>query len=1115
MKSKTSLVLLLGTLDVCTPGKVSAAANAPAPNDKDIVELSPFAVTASGNEGYRAVTTLAGTRLKTELRDLGAAISVFTPEFFEDTGATKGTDALSFALNIEVGGVQGNFAGGGVNRSRRDQDSQRSSPQNEQRVRGLSPASLTRNFFLTDIPFDDYNISAVTINRGPNSLLFGIGSPGGVIDASLSRPSLTADAGEVSVRIGERVSNRESFNLNKVIIKDRVGLTLAGLYDEMHYQQKPAFERDKRLYGSVEALVFKNVNSPVLGPTRFRGSYEIGTIVGRPPNVFPPTDSITDWFSPPNPAWQQITGIQFPPWATNGTFVPKFTVNTLPGTDVSRINGSLETPYFINLALYYPGAGAPTLGVPNSPLAGGQGRITYTQNQDRRNRFDLFATNSFAFNLPGFTVPVIMDTNVFDNRHTLMSGTTNRVQRDFDAANVAIEQTLFGGRAGIELAFDVQQYKRKAVLPFSGGGMGLAGMGDIVIDVNQYLANDMPNPNLGRPMMKDTSFGSYSTDRTEREALQATAFYQLDFRQGERMKWLGRHVFTGFYNEQSIDTLGRSYEADWDSETVDLARVFGPGAIAQLAGQRRQIVALAYVGPSLLDPSVRSLRDVRITNSVTAVVPQPGDRHRMFYFDPADRRLKEADFYARYALDSGNHTEQRIDSMAVSWQSSFFAHHLVGLVGWRRDNTETFERVGNDRLPSGEFDPGNLALASRPAFAVEGDTFTWSAVTHVPRKWLERLRFKPDLTLHYNVSENFSPAAGRRDVYGGSLAPPSAKTREYGFTFESPNRKLVLRANWFETSSSLISTEVGGAVGNATSWVGMWMGRWKEAELLGMSINDALALSGPQAVGRFTSYAQIYDAFKGLIPPEIQALRNFRFENNVSRNDPILGQTETTSYVATGMELETVANPTSNWRILLNVGRQQTVRSDTAPALRKLAAIVRENLRTSGLENLRDSPAIGEVETFAVRYARYVLVPLSAELAQDGTVSMEQRKWRVNLVTNYLFTREGWLKGFGVGGALRWQDKVATGYPLLIDAAGVQVPDLSRPFFGPSELNGDAWISYRRKLTQRIGWKVQLNARNAYTQKDYIPMITNPDGSLAVVRNPNPTEFFLTNTFTF
>jgi hypothetical protein len=49
MKPKTSLVLLLGTLDVCTPGKVSAAANVPASNDKDIVELSPFTVTASGN----------------------------------------------------------------------------------------------------------------------------------------------------------------------------------------------------------------------------------------------------------------------------------------------------------------------------------------------------------------------------------------------------------------------------------------------------------------------------------------------------------------------------------------------------------------------------------------------------------------------------------------------------------------------------------------------------------------------------------------------------------------------------------------------------------------------------------------------------------------------------------------------------------------------------------------------------------------------------------------------------------------------------------------------------------------------------------------------------------
>ena len=62
-----------------------------AEEDQDIVELSPFTITASENVGYAATSTLAGTRLKTELRDVGAAISVYTEEFMVDIAARNST----------------------------------------------------------------------------------------------------------------------------------------------------------------------------------------------------------------------------------------------------------------------------------------------------------------------------------------------------------------------------------------------------------------------------------------------------------------------------------------------------------------------------------------------------------------------------------------------------------------------------------------------------------------------------------------------------------------------------------------------------------------------------------------------------------------------------------------------------------------------------------------------------------------------------------------------------------------------------------------------------------------------------------------------------------------
>ena len=85
-----------------------------------------------------------------------------------------------------------------------------------------------------------------------------------------------------------------------------------------------------------------------------------------------------------------------------------------------------------------------------------------------------------------------------------------------------------------------------------------------------------------------------------------------------------------------------------------------------------------------------------------------------------------------------------------------------------------------------------------------------------------------------------------------------------------------------------------------------------------------------------------------------------------------------------------------------------------------------------------------------------------------------------------------------------------------INADGIQVPDLSRPFFGPDELNGDFWVNYSRPiLDDKVNWKIQLNVRNLIGDDDMIPVVTNPNGVVAITRNPNPQEFFLTNTFSF
>jgi hypothetical protein len=133
----------------------------------------------------------------------------------------------------------------------------------------------------------------------------------------------------------------------------------------------------------------------------------------------------------------------------------------------------------------------------------------------------------------------------------------------------------------------------------------------------------------------------------------------------------------------------------------------------------------------------------------------------------------------------------------------------------------------------------------------------------------------------------------------------------------------------------------------------------------------------------------------------------------------------------------------------------------------------------------------------------------------DGSISPEVRRWRYNVITNYSF-ETGQLKGWGIGGAMRWQDKVAIGYPTKFDQNNVAIFDVKRPFFGGAEANYDAWLSYGRKVWRdRIYWKAQLNVRDIGQHHKLIPVGTQPTGAIASWRIAADTSWMLSNSFEF
>jgi outer membrane receptor protein involved in Fe transport len=1132
--SLISLPLILFTTSLRAQTPPSSAGS----EDK-LFELSPFTVTTEGNIGYQATNTLAGSRLNTSLRDVGAAVSVLTAELFLDTGATDSSTILSYALNAETSGPMGNFVGGdGVFTDAKGVNLQNSrvNPQGGQRIRGLAEASLSRNYFETDIAFDTYNVESVTISRGPNSLLFGIGSPGGIIENSLKEAQLYKDTAEVSLRVGQRSSYRGTFDYNKVIVQSRLGIRLAGLQEDEQFKQRPAFNRAKRFYGALKAVVLENNKSPVFGPTIVRSSYEIGDDVGTPPNVTPPGDGISSWFSPPDisNAFDSTTNPSgttgpFPAWALNGEFVPKYTVDQRgAGVRLNNINGAVAIPYFIQMSLHYTDSQSAPF-IPNTDLNGALGRTLYNFRGRPRQRWEAFANASYYSRnyFPGYTV-ASLPTSVLDNSNILLAGTTNRVEHDFDAQNFVLEQSLFKGKAGFELAFDKQSYATWFRLPFTGGSNSAQNnFGDVIIDINEYLSNDQPNPNVGRMMVslmgdpisnsEGTSLSGRQEIETDREALRLTVFADFDFREREgKMKWLGRHIVTGLYMNQTRDQLRKGINAYWSSDTIPLnSNNYHFTGTEGLWNTRIQMRSQIYLESSLLDPAIQSIDDVRITRYIDIPIPKAGDVYRMYTYDRIANNIVPGDFTLRNALTSANMDRREIDTMAISIQSYLFNDNLVGLIGWREDDQTSTAQAGTFYLPDGSIDPDQTLVLGPSNPTESGSTFSWSLVGHTPDSLAKHL---PGFSVspHYSVSENFNPVGLRSRILGEPLPSPTGKTREYGFTLNLLEDRLSMRFNWFKTEIRDDSAAISGFASNPQFIVHEFMRRLKESENTGLSIEDAIAAArGPEGV--FSSYEDAYSQFISLIPAEVQAVYNFRSEgpNIVDDRLTINNPTPTRNFVSQGFEIEAVANIRTNWRAFINIGKQDTIQSDIGVEQIELANIIRNNLENAPFKDMFDTPSLGEANTYTMRFNNNLYIPLLAATAKEGSLSLELRKWRVNAGTNFEFS-EGLLKGVGIGGAVRWQDKVATGYPLVINDLGVPEPDLSRPFWGPTTWNADFWVSYQRNiLNDSIVWSLQLNIRNAIGDDDIIPVATNPDGQLAVFRNPNPREIFLTSSFSF
>lgn len=641
--------------------------------DEEVLVLSPFEVSADEVSGYTAATTLAGNRLNTELRDVGNAVTVVTSQFLKDIQATNNETLLQYTAGTEVGNVRGNFAGLGDGQVL-DEATTFDRPNQNTRVRGLASADNTRDYFLTDIPWDAYNVDRVDLQRGPNSILFGLGSPAGLLNVGTKQAGFR-DTNEIQIRADNWGSLRGQVNINKVIIPRELAIRLDTVQERQKFQQDPAYEDNARTYGAFrwEPGFLKKASARTI----LKASFENGNIESNRPRTLPPLDRITPWFytgtytgsykatgsvRDANGQVQQVT--LGSPRVYNNLNRETFNPFQLQDDNTGRanhgqmrpaINGGADSG-FINNAFnpwignfgnqfggpnaFYADANASTpasnfvwegsnvrgIGT-NGEIDGDIGRSFHRPGGIAS--YDMFAQNAgLPYYQSGlYKAASLSDASVFDFYNNLLDGPNKWEWNDWNVYNVSLAQTFMDDKFGFEVNYQSEDFRRGTVALLSSDRQA------IFIDINNVYSDGTPeglngepfqdgtpNPNLGRPFITDSGSGGNNSYESEHDALRATGFFTHDFSRKQNSLWrriLGQHTFTGLYSEDEQTTDQRGWQRYAIQDPAYAALV---GASAGRFGDNQfRVNRVIYLGESLAGRSSASGANIPRPNAVADV----------------------------------------------------------------------------------------------------------------------------------------------------------------------------------------------------------------------------------------------------------------------------------------------------------------------------------------------------------------------------------------------------------------------------------------------------------------------------------------------------------------
>ncbi|BET66401.1 hypothetical protein ASA1KI_13190 [Opitutales bacterium ASA1] len=844
-------------------------------SDGNIIELSPFEVDASGDVGYYAENTLAGSRLNSNIADIAASITVVTRQQMEDTASVDINDLFRYEANtegsssyspsiVDRGTVKDSVAGYTLGN-----DGSTTTNAQSNRIRGLNAPDAAINNFSTNsrIPLDAYNTQSIEISRGPNSLLFGLGTPAGVVNVNTSSASLARDATSLAMRVDHNGSFRTSIGLNRVLVPDKLAVYFAALYDDRQFERKPSSDRYRRQYAAFTLKPFAR--------TTLKGFFENYRNDANRPNFYTPRDQVTPWIQSGRPVYDSVartitildTGEVKGPYVTN-TNSPGYNsaVNTIVGVNaVSNTTSPLYVPGIIfddvgrplriiengestifmqrQPAFYREAHTNPQAVLPNGNVLGwGAGgtdnRYLLTDRMWTASANLLAPTtviNGTTYRYGSYNWAGITDQSIYDwtKYNTVQS---NFAQVKAKNINLEFEQQILDNlhfSAGW-LRQDIDEASNYIIAQLQGATMG--------IDTNLRLPDGSANPYYGLPFMYEGAGGGNDTFYSPQvdDNYRAMLAYQYDFTKKDNwMRWLGNHRAIGTWQRQeSLRTVERWRMNFVDGEHITKMLYTRNHALNYQANWSATATMRHYYMASPGDPMAQ------VTQSIGFYGNRGWDQpyaSQLRVWNQNSTTWEDADILESSVFaDNGSFkTDRIVDGMQVALQSNFLDGRLVTTLGWREDTVKTRRTTagaitvngvvvepfpGNEWLftgqNTGEINYDNVMNRWTPYQELSGDTKTVGVAFRPFRDFGPLSRSENffsgllrGMTFYYNQSDNFNPpTAYQTDYFKRELPKPTGEGKDYGVGINLFDNKLVARVSWYETTNANERTGAAGTL---------------------------------------------------------------------------------------------------------------------------------------------------------------------------------------------------------------------------------------------------------------------------------------------------------------